>query len=117
MTRMPWVIGTGFMLGIAFVGIILIATILSLTSMSEANLPYVIYTVHLLALWIGGFISGKRAQEKGWYHGGMAGLLYAILLTIIGFLAFSLPFSLQHLLLWLGAFLVSAVGGIVGVNR
>lgn len=90
--------------------------ILLLTNQKESSLPTYAYIIHCISLLLGGWISGKRAEMRGWYYGGLLGLIYALLVILIGFLGFDKGFDLQTLFFGSFAFGIGAIGGILGVN-
>jgi len=95
---------------------VLISLLLLSGDGGEESLPTYAYGIHALALLSGSFVSGKRAGRKGWYFGGILGLLYGIIVLAIGFLSFDRGLDLQTLAFIAAAFLIGAVGGIMGVN-
>lgn len=112
----PVVAGTIYTLIIVLVGALITSLILSFTSVKETALPTFIYLINVLALFIGGFVSGKKEGRKGWYYGGLVGLAYYLIVLLLLFLGFNNDLSLKHLYSLFGSFLISAFGGIVGVN-
>lgn len=90
--------------------------ILMLTDQKEESLPSFAYIIHAGSLLIGGFVSGKRAKSKGWYHGGLLGVLYAVIIFIIAFLSFDQGIDLQSVKFLGTAFGSGVIGGILGVN-
>lgn len=104
----------------AFVSMGIITVIVSLlllfTSMKEQSLSFYIYIIHGIALIIGGIITGKRIERKGWYYGGMMGLIYSIVIMLIGFLGFDASFNLATVSLIVLSFSSGALGGMIGVN-
>lgn len=101
---------------LVFAGSLLTATVLRFTSVSEQTLSYWTYGTSVIALLIGGFVSGRHSGQRGWYYGGMTGLLYGTLIWIIGFLGFDASFNAATLWFLVMAFLCAALGGILGVN-
>ena len=91
--------------------------VLSLTNQSEDSLTFFAYLIHALAIFVGSYACGKRIQSRGWYHGGILGLVYAVIIIIIGFLSFDNGLSLQTLFAVIAAYLIGACGGILGVNQ
>lgn len=91
--------------------------VLSLTNQSEDSLTFFAYLIHALAIFVGSYACGKRIQNRGWYHGGILGLVYAVIIIIIGFLSFDNGLSLQTLFAVIAAYLIGAFGGILGVNQ
>ncbi|MCF6092753.1 TIGR04086 family membrane protein [Microaerobacter geothermalis] len=112
----PTLSGLFYTLLIVIIGSLLTALILKLTSVREASIPYFTYGINTLALLIGGFIAGKRSQQRGWYSGGLTGLMYGIVILLIGFLAFDAIISWIFLAYILVSFVLGAIGGILGVN-
>lgn len=99
-----------------FIGALVLSFFLWMSGMREQDLSTYTYVVHGLSLLIGGFIAGKRSGEKGWYYGGLTGIVYGLLVLLIGFLALDASVNWKDSLQLLSAFLLSALGGIFGVN-
>lgn len=107
-------------LAYAFITMALAALVSSLiliaADQGEDALPTYAYVIHGLSALIGSFVSGRRAGSKGWYHGGLMGLVYSIIVLVVGFLSFDRGADWTLLLFAAGAFVVGAAGGIMGVN-
>lgn len=97
-------------------GSLVLSLFLWLSEMQEHDLSTYTYIIHIFSATVGGMVSGKRAGKKGWYHGGLTGAFYALIILLIGFLA--LDNSLQlGTILWIAlAFVIGAIGGMFGVN-
>lgn len=108
--------GLMYTLGLVLTGALLATLLLSFTSMRESSLPYFTYVINILGLLTGGFVTGRRRGEKGWYYGGLTGLCYFLFVLLIGFLGFDAPMHWETLLYFLGAFVIAGIGGILGVN-
>ena len=87
-----------------------------LNRMDEKNVLLYTYLVHSWCLFVGGFISGRKCERKGWYQGGLTGLCYAACLLLIGFLALDASITWIDGGCCIAAFLIASVGGIFGVN-
>ncbi|WP_166238788.1 TIGR04086 family membrane protein [Paenibacillus turpanensis] len=101
------------MLGIS---VLLLSFMLKFTGFQEQSLPVYVYIVHALALFIGGLVSGRRTDKRGWYYGGLVGLIYAAIIILAGFLSYDAAFTSQTLTLIGLAFGAGALGGMIGVN-
>jgi len=108
--------GLMYTLGLVLTGALLATLLLSFTSIRESSLPYFTYVINILGLLIGGFVTGRRCGEKGWYYGGVTGLTYFLFVLLIGFLGFDAPLQWETFFFLLGAFVIAGVGGIFGVN-
>ncbi|MBO8163862.1 MAG: TIGR04086 family membrane protein [Brevibacillus sp.] len=102
--------------GLVLIGALLTAMLLAFTEVRENTLPYFTYAINTISLLIGGIVTGRRCGGKGWYYGGLTGLAYFSLVLLIGFLGFDAPMQAITLLYIIGAFLISALGGVIGVN-
>lgn len=97
-------------------GSIIVSLLLLWTDLQESRLAAYSFVIHGLAVLAGGLISGRRAGNKGWYHGGILGLSYCFVVMIVGFLAFDAGFNTTTPIMITLCFLLGALGGIVGVN-
>ncbi|MDO7908083.1 TIGR04086 family membrane protein [Paenibacillus sp. JX-17] len=104
----------------AFLWMMLGAFVLSLllwtSGMSEKDLNSYTNLVHGIALAAGGFTAGKRSGSKGWYYGGLTGVLYGLAVILIGFLALDSAVGLTDAVHLLASFVIAAIGGMVGVQ-
>ncbi|MEK3788852.1 MULTISPECIES: TIGR04086 family membrane protein [Paenibacillus] len=98
------------------IGSLILSTLLWLTHLKEQDLSLYTYLVHGISLFAGGFMSGKRSGQKGWYQGGLTALLYGVIVLLVGFLALDAAVGLQDMLHMAVAFCIGAVGGMIGVN-
>ncbi|UHA74329.1 TIGR04086 family membrane protein [Paenibacillus sp. 481] len=117
-----WKFGHPILAGVTYafiwmaLGALALSVLLFSNSTNEESLTKYTYIIHTFALLIGGWTAGRRSRYKGWYYGGLTGLLYALLIFIIGFLAMDSDFNGLRMILLIAAFGVSALGGIFGVN-
>ncbi|TBL81601.1 TIGR04086 family membrane protein [Paenibacillus thalictri] len=95
---------------------LLTSLILFSTNMKESSLIGYAYGIHAISLFLGGVIAGKRSESSGWYHGGLLGLLYSVIIFIVAFLAYDAGFSKMTLYLLGLTFASGALGGMIGVN-
>lgn len=86
-------------------------------SITAGQLSVAAYIIHCTAAFFGGFKAARSASEKGWYYGGLTGLMYAIFMILIGLTVYN-TFSMDAgggfrtvLMILVGAF-----AGIIGLN-
>jgi putative membrane protein (TIGR04086 family) len=96
---------------------LIVSFILAFTAQNEDSLSFFVYFIHALSIFIGAYVCGKRTINKGWYHGGILGVIYGLIIIIVGFLSFNHGLGLQSLVAMFAAFLLGALGGILGVNN
>ncbi|WP_270164590.1 TIGR04086 family membrane protein [Paenibacillus sp. SYP-B4298] len=104
----------------AFIGlgasIFLLSLLLQFSSMQETSLPNLSYAAHGVCSLVGGITAGRRASRRGWYHGGLCGMVYGLVIMMIGFLSLDLSLSSHSLALLSLVLAAGAVGGMAGVN-
>lgn len=108
--------GLIFTFALVLTGSLLTAVLLSFTNLRESSLPYFTYIINVIGLLVGGFITGRKCGGKGWYYGGITGLFYFLFVILVGYLGLDTPLSLKTLFFLIGAFFLSALGGMFGVN-
>lgn len=84
---------------------------------TEQSVPIIARAVVMVAAFLGGLVAGRKSERVGWLHGGMVGLLYIATVMLFGrsVTSESVPgvIMLQRLIV---TAIVSAIGGIAGVN-
>jgi putative membrane protein (TIGR04086 family) len=113
---LPIVRGLIWAFGLMAVGALVLSLLLAFTGQQESSLPTAAIIIHLIAAFLGGAAAGKHSGSKGWYAGGATGLLYALLLYLIGFLGFDRGLHPSALAAAAIAFTTGAIGGMIGVN-
>jgi putative membrane protein (TIGR04086 family) len=108
--------GLLFTFCLVLVGALITALLLAFTDLHESSLPYFTYVINAIGLLVGGMVTGRRCGSRGWYYGGLTGLFYFLLVLLVGFLGFNAPLQLITLLYLVGAFVLGAIGGVIGVN-
>jgi putative membrane protein (TIGR04086 family) len=112
----PWIAGQLviwiFILCLSF----LAALFIHYTSIHSSSLYTIALMINGVSLISGGYIAGKKAGNKGWYYGGLQGIVYTLLVLLIGFLAYDSILKTSPFNFVISAFGISALGGIIGVN-
>ncbi|GAA3408270.1 hypothetical protein GCM10020370_43230 [Paenibacillus hodogayensis] len=94
----------------------LVSLIVSATNMTEDSLTGATFLIHGIASLFGGFSSGRRSDNKGWYHGALLGLIYTAIVVLVGFLSFDAGLGKDTAVMLAISLPAAAVGGMVGVN-
>ncbi len=90
--------------------------LLYFSSMQETSLPNYTYIVHGICGLFGGVVAGRRSARRGWYHGGLTGLIYGLVVLLIGFLSLDQSFNGHNAVVLALCLLAGAIGGMTGVN-
>ena len=108
--------GLGTLLALAALTSLIVAMLLKMTELDEANLAITIMILAIISMIIAGFISGLKAKARGWFAGGTTGVAYSILVFLFNYLGHSQGLSNENMLYHLGLIAASMIGGIFGVN-
>ncbi|MCE4046909.1 MULTISPECIES: TIGR04086 family membrane protein [Bacillaceae] len=95
---------------------IVFSLLLRFTSLQEASLQYIITAVSFITLFAGGFISGGKGKQKGWFLGGITGLIYFLIVFLFSFLGLDQLFTFEQFIYHVCYTLIAMMGGILGVN-
>lgn len=108
-------------------GVILGVVLLFITSTVMAVISGFIYHININALdtvlitenffiiIIIGLYVARKVEKNGWLNGGLSGLVYMLIILLIG--SISIPITIWNiLLLALIALIVGGIGGIIGIN-
>lgn len=115
--RFPILYGTAWSLFVAVIGTLAVSLWVQYSHISDVHLVALAYVIHCLAVLVGSVHAGRSTSDKGWFSGGVTGLVYAVLMIIIGVTLYN-TFSIDKaglfrvlLMVFIGAF-----GGIIGRN-
>lgn len=109
--------GTAIAYAITIIVFIVYAALLTYTNMTEENLSTVIMVTVVISVLISGFDTARGVKNRGLIWGLMAGFIYSLIMTIVGFCIvpnYKLSTtSLINLILGLAG---GGFGGIIGIN-
>jgi len=116
MNQSPLFSGLLYAMIFMMLGTFVTSLLMLTTSLHESSLFSYTMSIHGVAMFVGGLVSGKRSGRKGWYHGGMLGLVYTLIVWIVGFLSYDAGLSAQTLYLLIISFIAGCLGGMIGIN-
>lgn len=101
-----------FMIVLTFIMALFSGFLFSLNS-GHLNILFLIISVIIL-IFIGFYVA-RNVENNGWLNGGFAGLIYMIIIILIG--TINMPISISNiLLLALIGMITGSIGGILGIN-
>ncbi|MFC5466713.1 TIGR04086 family membrane protein [Lederbergia graminis] len=90
--------------------------IFQFTETQEKSVSFLITVISFLSVFIGGFICGGKAKQKGWLIGGATGVVYSLIILAYQYLGHSLLFTIEQLIYYICYTLTAMMGGVLGVN-
>lgn len=104
---------------ITFISLVCLSCIIFFSdfSISDILMHYLVMAIHFFSIFIGCLVVSYFAGEKGFWLGASIGLIYSIIILLLGFGYVQEIFSYQAILYKIIFGIVAgALGGIVGVN-
>lgn len=86
-----------------------------LFSLDSAHLNILFLVISIIILIFIGFYVARNVENNGWLNGGIAGLIYMIIVLLIG--TINMPISLSNIfLIAIVGMTIGSIGGILGIN-
>jgi putative membrane protein (TIGR04086 family) len=115
--RFPILYGVTWSLACAVAGTLITALWAHMHPLSDRTVVIIAYVIHCGAVLVGALAASRSARERGWYYGGLTGLVYAVLVLCLDVVLYhSLGIGADG---WFRLFLMAVIGafaGIIGVN-
>lgn len=115
--RFPVLYGTAWSLFLAVIGTLSVSLWVQYGKLADTSLVLAAYVIHCIAVLFGALATGKATTDKGWFYGGLTGLVYAILMIVIGVALYN-TFTVDKAGMFriLLMILIGCFGGIIGRN-
>ena len=94
-----------------------ICSLLNLIGVNSTITNLMIFIFNILAFFIFGFKSGKKANNKGYIAGLKIGGLFLLILIIINLFTTLEFFNITTIIYYVLLILSSALGGSIGINK
>ena len=109
--------GSILAIGITMIALLIFAILLTYTNISENYIHLGIIIVTAISILLGGMISTKKIQKKGFLNGMLVGLIYMLILYIVsGITTSGFQFSTSTIIMFVSSVIAGIIGGIIGVN-
>ena len=109
--------GTIISILLTIIFLIIYATLLSYTNISENTITPVIFIITGICILIGSSISSINLKKQGMINGGLVGLIYVIFLYVVSSI-FIAGFQLTLNTIWMIIICIvtGMIGGVIGIN-
>ena len=96
---------------------LVLAIILTYTEFPEAMVPTAVVITTLISIMLAGTSVARRARTRGWINGGLAGLVYMLILYLMSsFTVVDFRIDQYVWAMLISGILAGALGGVVGIN-
>lgn len=96
---------------------LILAAIITFTSMSESIMPLITSIIMVLSIAYSGLLSAKQLNKNGFMHGLLTGTIYILFIIFLSWI-FIKDFSMDKFILIKGliGIVSGGIGGMIGVN-
>ena len=108
-------------IGYVFIGILITTIIITLLNyfniLNTSSLKVISIITIILSLFIGGYLTGRKANKKGYLEGIKFGLIMIIIVLLLNLLIFKNEFNLINILYYISLLTSSMIGGMFGIMK
>ena len=102
---------------ITLILITLSSAILLYSSVPQKFIPAISKIILLIAVFVGGMMSGIKSNASGWLYGVLSGTMFFLLLLLLNiFLGIGIEYTVAFFVTFFACILVGSIGGVVGIN-
>ncbi|MGM9552581.1 MAG: TIGR04086 family membrane protein [Clostridia bacterium] len=104
-----------FLITVILMGIL--ASLICFTPWPEEAVTPSVYVLNYLSVFLAGLFSAAKAKRKGFITGGIAGVLYMLVVYLLGYVLFGgINFTKDVAMNVFFCLVIGMAGGIVGIN-
>ncbi|MTI47791.1 TIGR04086 family membrane protein [Sporosalibacterium faouarense] len=107
----------GFSVITSIIFVIILAVILTFTSLSEGIIPVINSIIMIVSIAFGAIYVSLKSDRMGWLNGAGVGLIYILIIMILGAI-FVDSFDIDIYLLFriIVALITGSIAGMIGIN-
>ena len=109
--------GSGFAIIISLILLLIYASLLTTTNISETTMTPVVITISGISILIGSSISSFKIKKQGMLNGALVGLIYMLLIYLLSsILVTGFTIGMETIIMISVGIFTGIIGGIIGVN-
>lgn len=114
--RFPILYGCYWALLLAAIGIVIVFLLAQYGNLQPRGITAAAYIIHCAAVFFGSIAASRQCDARGWFYGGVTGLLYALIMVAIGLFVYNtFTFDGSGLFRVLLMAVIGAFGGMIGM--
>lgn len=107
----------GIMIGIILVSTFLMTTLNYFNVFGKSFVSILKILIIVIALFVGGYLIGKKSDKKGWLEGLKLGIITTIIILLFNLLGLNNKFEFKNIMYY-GILIISAIfGSMIGINK
>lgn len=109
-------IGFGYIIAISLISILLITILNYFSIIGNKVVVFLEIIISFISMFIGGFVVGKRSNQKGWLEGLKFGGIFLIFIVILN-LILKNDIELKNIIYYIIILFSTIFGSIIGINK
>ena len=102
---------------VSLILLLIYATLLSYTNISETTMTPVVITISGVSILIGSTISSLKIKKQGMLNGALVGLIYILFIYILSsILLTGFEINTKSIIMIIVSTVAGMIGGVIGVN-
>lgn len=106
-----------YIISILFISTILITILNYFNIFGSKLVTFFKIVIALISMFIGGYIMGKNANQKGWLEGLKLGFIILAILVLINYLILRQSFDIRNLVYYLILLSSTIFGSMIGISK
>ena len=112
------IIGSGISIAITIILLVIYASLLSFTSISETTIQAVTTIITIVSILIGSSLSTLKLKKNGIINGVIISIIYIGLIYFFSsIIEGNFTLNTKSIIMIIGGIFAGAIGGIIGVNK
>lgn len=109
-------IGFGYIISISLISVLLLTILNYFSIIGSKMVVFLEIIIAFISMFIGGFVVGKRSNQKGWLEGLKFGGIFLIFIVILN-LILKNDIEIKNIIYYIIILFSTIFGSIIGINK
>lgn len=109
-------IGFGYIIAISLISVLLLTVLNYFSIIGSKMVVFLEIVIAFISMFIGGFVVGKRSNQKGWLEGLKFGGIFLIFIVILN-LILKNDIEIKNIIYYIIILFSTIFGSIIGINK
>jgi len=109
-------IGFGYIIAISLISVLLLTILNYFSIIGSKMVVFLEIVIAFISMFIGGFIVGKRSNQKGWLEGLKFGGIFLVFIVILN-LILKNDIEIKNIIYYIIILFSTIFGSIIGINK
>lgn len=109
-------IGLGYIIAISLISVLLLTILNYFSIIGSKMVVFLEIIIAFISMFIGGFVVGKRSNQKGWLEGLKFGGIFLIFIVLLN-LILKNDIEIKNIIYYIIILFSTIFGSIIGINK